>query len=148
MQLAGCYTASGYHLPIPALDVPVVQPHAVLLGLMHVSIVVSRRPMTDPRLVQVGEGDGTLIYKNTADAGPAYLVMPGPDGNPPSLDHIQRLDATVRASTLAPEQETVTFSTRVAAYFVIGMPAFPGWNADLDCNPVPIMQYAGVFAVV
>ncbi|MFL5657460.1 MAG: hypothetical protein ACJ8CB_25170, partial [Ktedonobacteraceae bacterium] len=43
MQLAGGYTASGYQLTIPAFDVPVVQPHAVLLGLMHVSIVVSRR---------------------------------------------------------------------------------------------------------
>ena len=148
MQLAGGYTAKGYQLHIPAFDVPVIQPHAVLLGLMHVSVVVSRRPLTDPRLVRVGEVDGTLIYKNTADAGPAYLVRPGRDGNPPPLDQIRRLDTGVRAITLAPEQETFTFSSRAVAYCVIATPAFPGWNADLDGHLVPVQQIAGVLPAI
>ena len=144
MQIAGGYTFSGYQLTIPAFDVPVIQPHAVLLGYMHVSVVLSRRPMTDPLLVQVGKVDGTLIYKNTADAGPAYFVLPGPDGGPPSLANVQRLDSGVRAISMTPEQETFTFSTSTAGYLVIATPQFPGWNAELDGHPVPARLFAGV----
>ena len=71
MQRAGDYTSQGYQLHIPSgdSDSPSVQPNAQLLGLMHVSVVVSRRPLTDSRLVPVGKVNGTLIYKNMADAG-------------------------------------------------------------------------------
>ena len=144
MQRAGGYTASGYQLIIPAYDNSQVQPHAMLLGLMHVSVVISQRPLTDPLLMRVGEVDGTLIYKNIADAGTAYLVLPGPDRNPPSLDQVRRLNADVRAITLKPEQETFTFSTGTAGYFVIAMPAFPGWNAVLDGHSAPVQLMAGV----
>jgi hypothetical protein len=147
MQHAGGYTASGYQLQIPSSS-PSAQPDAMLLGLMNVSVVVSYRPLNDPRLVQAGEVNGTLIYKNTADAGPGYLVRPGPDGNPPSLDQIQRLDVSVRTVIQAPEQDTFTFSTSTIAYFVIATPAFPGWTADLDGHSVPVQQIAGVLPAV
>jgi Bacterial membrane protein YfhO len=147
MQRAGGYSSGGYQLHIP-YDSPLAKPNAVLLGLMNVSVVVSRRPLTDPRLALVEEVDGTLIYKNTADAGPAYLVRSGPDGNPPSLTQIQRLDIGVRAVTQTPEQETFTFSTSTAAYFVIATPAFPGWTADLDGHPAPIQLIAGVLPAI
>jgi hypothetical protein len=110
--------------------------------------VVSSRPLSDPRLVQVGKVDGTLIYKNTADAGPAYLVRPGPDGNPPLLAQIQRLDDRVRAVTQAPDQEAFTFSTSTVAYFVLATPAFPGWTANLDGHPTAIQQIAGVLPAI
>ncbi len=147
MQHAGNYVSLGYQLHIP-YDAPRVQPNALLLGLMNVSVVVSQRPLTDPRLVQVGEADGTLIYKNTADAGPGYLVKPGTDGEPPSLAQLQRLNDDVSTVTLAPEQETFTFSTDTDAYFVIATPAFPGWDADLDGHPTPIQQIAGVLPAI
>lgn len=147
MQHAGGYTSSGYQLHIPDAS-PSSKPNAMLLGLMNVSIVVSQRPLTDPRLVLVGKADGTLIYKNTADAGPAYLVRPGPDGNPPSLDQISRLAVGVRTVTQTPEEDTFTFSTSTVAYLVIGTPAFPGWTADLDGRPTPIQQMAGVFPTI
>ncbi len=147
MQHAGGYTASGYQLQIPS-GRPSVQPDAMLLGLMNVSIVVSRKPISDPRLVRVGEVNGTLIYKNTADAGPGYLVRSGPGGNPPSLDQIQRLDVSVRTVIQAPEQDTFSFSTSRTAYFVIATPAFPGWNADLDGHPAPVQQIAGVLPAI
>lgn len=147
MGRAGGYSAGPYQLHIP-YDSPSVQPHAVLLGWMNVSVVVSRRPLTDQRLVQVGEVDGTLIYKNTADAGPAYLVGPGVDGNPPALDQMQRLDVNVRTVTQAPEQDTFTFSTSTVAYCVIATPTFPGWIANLDGRPVPVQQIAGVLSAV
>jgi hypothetical protein len=115
---------------------------------MHVSVVVSRRPLTDPRFELVGEANGTLIYKNTADAGPGYLVRPGPDSNPPSLDHIQRLRVDVRMITQAPEENIFTFSTRTAGYFVIATPAFPGWTVDLDGHPAPVQQIAGVLPAI
>lgn len=147
MQRAGGYTAEGYNLHVP-YDSPTVQPHAALLGWMNVSVVVSQRPLTDPHLVLVGKVDGTLIYKNMADAGPAYLVGLGPGGNPPSLAQIQRLNNGVHVVTLAPEQETFTFSTSTAGYFVIATPVFPGWNAELDGHPVQIQQIAGVLPAI
>jgi hypothetical protein len=147
MERAGGYGGSGYRLHIP-YDSPSVQPDARLLGLMNVSVVVSRRPLTDPRLALVGEADGTLIYQNSADAGPAYLVMPGPEGNPPALAQLQRLDGSVRALTLSPEQETFTFTNSTPAYFVIATPAFPGWIAELDGRPVAIQQIAGVLPAI
>ena len=147
MQRAGGYTAEGYNLHVP-YDSPTVQPHAALLGLMNVSVVVSQRPLTDPHLVLVGKVDGTLIYKNMADAGPAYLVGLGPGGNPPSLAQMQRLNDGVHVVTLAPEQETFTFSTSTAGYFVIATPVFPGWNAELDGHPAQIQQIAGVLPAI
>jgi hypothetical protein len=148
MRRAGGHHYGGYELHIPAYDLPSIRPDARLLGLMNVSVVVSRRHLTDPRLVQVGEVDGTLIYRNTADAGPAYLVRPGPDGNPPSLDQMQRLDAGVRTVTLAPEQDTFTFSTSTVAYLVIATPAFPGWAVDLDGHSATIQLFAGVMPAI
>jgi hypothetical protein len=150
MQRAGGYTSRGYQLTIPSYDSPSVnpQPDAMLLGLMHVSVVVSRTPLTDPRLVWVGEANDTLIYKNTADAGPGYLVRPGPDGNPPSLMQIHQLDISVRTVTQTDEQNTFTFSTSSEAYFVIATPAFPGWTANLDGHPVLIQQIAGVLPAI
>jgi hypothetical protein len=148
MLHAGGDAANGYQLHIPSFDSPLVKPDARLLGLMNVSVVVSRRPLSDPRLVQVGKVDGTLIYKNTADAGSAYLVRPGPDGNPPSLDNIQPLASGVRTVNQAPELNTFTFSTNTVAYFVIATPAFPGWTAYLDGHPVPVQQIAGVLPAI
>jgi hypothetical protein len=148
MQHAGGYSASGYQFHIPPGDSPSIKPDPALLGLMNVSVVVSKRPLADPHLVLVGEADGTLIYKNMADAGPAYLVGLGPDGNPPALAQIQRLNDGVHVVTLAPEQETFTFSTSTAGYFVIATPMFPGWNAELDGHPVQIQQIAGVLPAI
>lgn len=148
MQRAGGYSATGYQIAVPAYDNSRVQPHAVLLGLMNVSVVVSRRPLTDPLLVRVGKVNGVLIYKNTADAGPAYLVLPEPDGNPPSLDQVQLSNASVHAVTLEPEQETFTFSTNIAGYFVIAMPSFPGWNAVLDGHAAPMQLIAGALPAI
>ncbi len=147
MQRAGGYAHTGYAFRIP-YDSPSVQPNATLLGWMNVSIVVSRRPLTDPHLVQIGVVDGTLIYKNTADAGPAYLVEPGTNDTPPALERMQRLDAPVRVVTLAPEQETFAFSSSTSAYFVIATPMFPGWTANLDGHPVPIQLVAGVMPAI
>jgi hypothetical protein len=143
MQSAGGYTSSGYHPQIPSYDSRWVQPNAVLLGLMHVSIVVSRRPLTDRHLVRVAKVDGTLIYKNTADAGPAYLVKPERNGHPPSLDTTR-----VRMLVQAPERDTFTFSTRTVEYLVIAMPAFPGWTAKLDGHPSPILLMGGALPAI
>jgi hypothetical protein len=143
MQSAGGYTSSRYQPQIPYYDSRWVQPNAVLLGLMHVSIVVSRRPLTDRHFVRVAKVDGSLIYKNTADAGSAYLVRPRQNGHPPSLD-------TTRVHTLVqtPEQDTFTFSTRTVEYFVIATPAFPGWTAELDGHPAPILWMAGAMPAI
>ena len=148
MNRAGGYTTGGYELHVPAFDYPWLQPRARLLGLMNVSVVVSRRPMTDPLLVLAGKENDTLIYKNTADAGPAYLVSPAPKGSPPSLNQVHMLDSSVRAVTLAPEQETFTFSTSTAAYFVIATPSFPGWNVELDGYHIPVQLFAGVMPAI
>ena len=148
MQIAGGYTATGYQLTVPAFDVPVIQPHAVLLGYMNISVVLSRRPMTDPHFVLAGKEDNTLIYKNTANAGPAFLVMPGPDGNPPALMHVQRMSDSVRTLTLTPEQQTFSFSASAAGYLIIAMPAFPGWNVELDGHPAPVKLFTNTMPAI
>jgi hypothetical protein len=148
MQRAGRYRTTGYQLHIPPYDAPGVQPDARLLGWMHVSVVLSLRPLTDPRLVLEGRVDGTLIYKNSADAGSGYLVSPGPDGLPPSLNQIHRLDNGVRTLTQSPQQDRFTFSTRAPAYFVIAMPSFPGWFVELDGHSAPLQLIAGVLPAI
>ncbi len=147
MQRAGNYHIRGYQTHIP-YDSPTVQPHASLLGLMNVSVVVSRRPLTDPRLIQVGDVDGTLIYMNEADAGAGYLVNPGPGGRPPLINQLYRLDNAVHIDILSPEQQKFTFTSSIAAYFVIATPSFPGWTAQLDGHDVPVQQIAGVFPAI
>jgi len=147
MLHAGGLPNGGYILHFPK-DTPSARPDARQLGFMNVSVVVSRRPLSDPHFVQVGEADGTLIYTNTADAGPGYLVEPGRGGNPPSLAQLQQVNASVRTVTLNPEQETFTFSTSRGTYFVIATPSFPGWTADLDGHTVTIQQIAGVLPAI
>jgi hypothetical protein len=147
MQRAGGYSTQGYQLHIP-YDSPSVRPNAVLLGLMNVSVVVSRRPQTDTCFVQMGMVDGTYIYKNTADAGPGYLVKVGPGGNAPSLNQTQRLDVAVDVMDQTPELSTFAFSTSTEAYFVVATPAFPGWTAELDGRVVPVEQIAGVLPAI
>lgn len=147
MLRAGGLPNGGYILHFPK-DTPSARPDARQLGFMNVSVVVSRRPLSDPHFVQVAEAEGTLIYTNTANAGPGYLVEPGPDGNPPSLAQLQRVNASVRTVTLNPEQETFTFSTSRVAYFVIATPSFPGWTADLDGHTMAIQQIAGVLPAI
>ena len=148
MAIAGGYTFTGYQLTVPAFDVPVIQPHAVLLGYMNVSVVLSRRPMTDPHFVLAGKENNTLIYKNTANAGPAFLVMPGPDGNPPDLMHVQRMSDSVRTLSLAPSQQTFSFTASAAGYLIIAMPAFPGWNVELDGHPAPVKIFANTMPAI
>ena len=147
MDHAGGYTALGYQLHIP-YDSPTVQPNAGLLGLMNVSIVVSLRPLTDPHLIQVEKTNNTLIYKNMADAGPAYLIKPDANGQLPSLNHIQKLDTVVNVVTQVPEQEACTFSNTTEGYLVIATPWFPGWTASLDHHNVPTQLIAGVLPAI
>lgn len=147
MQRAGGYSHTGYTLHIP-YDSPSVQPNAALLGLMNVSVVVSSRPLTDPLLVQVTKVDGSLIYKNTADAGPAYLIQPGPDGAPPALGQFQRSSASVRTVALDPQEETFTFSSDSESYLVIATPQFPGWTATLDGHATQLQLFAGVMPAI
>lgn len=147
MQRAGGYTRDGYNLRIP-YDSPKVQPDAMLLGLIGVSVVVSQRPLTDSRLVLIKKVDGTLIYKNTAYAGPAYLVRTAPGGQQPSLDRIQRLQASVRTLTMTDEQSAFAFSSGIVAYIVLAATAFPGWTANLDGHAVSVQMIAGVLPAV
>lgn len=121
---------------------------ATLLGWMNVNIVVSRRHLTDPHFVQVGVVDGTLIYKNTADAGPSYLIEPGANNDPPALNDMKRLDAQVRVTTFVPEQKTFTFFSPTSAYFVIATPMFPGWTARLDGHAVPVQLIGNVMPAI
>ncbi|HEY7417104.1 MAG TPA: YfhO family protein [Ktedonobacteraceae bacterium] len=148
MSHAGGYIVNGYQLTIPPGHLPSTQPNATLLGLMNVSVVVSQNLLTDHHLVRVEKVDGTFIYRNTANAGPAYLVKPGPDGNPPSLDQLQRLNDSVHTVSQTTDQEEFTFSTSTTAYCVIAIPAFPGWTAELDGHPVTVQQIAGVLPAI
>lgn len=147
MHRAGGYSADGYNLHIP-YDSPGVQPDAGLLGLVNVSIVISQRQLRDPRLRLLEKVDNTLIYKNTAAAGPAYLVGADPRGNPPSLEQLHRLNSSVRVVRQTDEQSAFTFSASTTAYLVIAATAYPGWTVSLDGHPAPIQPVAGVLPAI
>ncbi len=149
MDRASDYVPEGYQLYIPVSALP-AQTNATLLGFMNVSVVVSSVPLTDPHFVLEERIDGQLIYKNTAAAGQTYLVKPGPDGRPPSLSQLQRINTSVHTIVQGTDQSTLisTFSTNTTAYLVVAMPAFPGWSATLDGHPVAIQQVAGVFPAI
>jgi hypothetical protein len=136
MHSAGDYDISGYQLHIPRYDGPQVQPRALLLGWMNVSVVVSQHPMTDPHLTLQGRVDSVYIYKNPLDAGSAYLVSPAANGAVPSLDAMQKLNVPIHTVKQTPEQETYTFTSNTRAYLVLAEPTFPGWTARLDGNVV------------
>ncbi len=147
MLRADGLSTGGYHLHIPVGSLS-SGPDARLLGLMNVSIVVSRTRLSDARFVQVGEADNILIYRNSADAGPGYLVQPGPGGGPPAVNDAQRLNQSVRVITLSPEQETFIFTSNTAAYFVIATPSFPGWTANVDGHAATISRFAGTLPAI
>ena len=148
MQHAGGYVVQGYQLHIPSYDDSTVHPNARLLGLMHVTVVVSTRGLTDPNFVKVAYANGTIIYKNLADAGPGYLVAVGPHGLPPLFNQMQIIPTDVQLITQTPEQETFTFSSQTEAYFVVAMPIFPGWNAVVDGHAVPVSRIGGAFPAI
>ena len=148
MQHAGGYVVQGYQLHIPSYDDSTVQPNARLLGLMHVTVVVSTRGLTDPNLVKVAYANGTIIYKNLADAGAGYLVAMGPHGLPPLFNKMQILPSDVQLLTQTPEHETFTFYSQTEAYFVVAMPIFPGWNAVVDGHAVPVSRIGGAFPAI
>ena len=149
MDRASDYTPRGYQLFIPAGPLS-AHTNAILLGFMNVSVVVSSVRLTDPHFVQVEQVDGLRLYKNTAAAGQVYLVRPGPGGRPPALNQLQRINTSTHTTVQGVDQSalTSTFSTPTAAYFVVAMPAFPGWTATLDGHPVAIQQIAGVLPAI
>ncbi len=156
MQRAGGYIFRGYQLSVPPYEVydpgyPTsreAQPNARLLGLVNVSVVLSRTPLTDPRFGLVSYVDGTFIYWNQAAAGYAYLVAPGPEGSPPSINSLRRLDATLRMRERSAERLSFTITSSTGGFLVLGSPAFPGWTARLDGQPVPLATIEGVLPAV
>ncbi len=156
MQRAGGYNFPGYELAVPPFEVydsgyptsRAAQPDARLLGLFDIGTVLSRVPLTDTRLVQIDQVDGTLIYRNQANAGAAYLVAPGPGGALPAFAGVQPLPATVRIVERQAEQWSGTIDSPGGGILVFGTPAFPGWEARLDGRPVPLITIDGVLPAV
>jgi hypothetical protein len=148
MQYAGGYTVQGYQAKIPGNLSSSTRPDARLLGLIHVSVVVSKRPLVDRHFVRIDRIDGTVIYKNTEDAGSGYLVKPDQNGNAPSLNQVQRLNTPVHMSAPDTDHEIFTFSVSTEEYFVIAMPSFPGWVANLDGQVVGIEKIGGMLPAI
>jgi hypothetical protein len=147
MDRAGGYYGQGYQLRVP-YDAPGVEPDARLLGLMHISVVVSRRPLSNPLLVKVTKIDGISIYKNLADAGPGYLVEPASNGNPPALAQLQVQSAEVHLLQQGEGNWSFQVTSMNSGYFVIATPTFPGWHAVVDDQPAAISMIAGVLPAI
>ncbi|MGN6759256.1 MAG: YfhO family protein [Thermomicrobiales bacterium] len=156
MQQAGGYTYSGYQLSIPPYEIydpgyatsRDAQPDGALLGLVNVSVVVSRTPLTDARLSPAGEVDGTYVYQNLADAGPAYLIAPDSDGSVPPPAQAFRLDGKVQILRLTAERASFAFTAPATDYFVVATPAYPGWTMQLDGHTVQPESLGGALPAI
>nr|BBH91944.1 hypothetical protein KTA_01430 [Thermogemmatispora argillosa] len=147
MDRAGGYYGTGYQQRIP-YDGPNVHPDPRLLGLLHVTVLVSKRPLHDSHLLLIGEIDGTFLYRNSLDAGPAYLLRPGSDGQPPSLAHYQRLPATIQLLRLQDDEQSFRVTSATGGYLVVATTAYPGWIAVLDGQRVPVQSFGGLMPAI
>ncbi|MBX5449492.1 hypothetical protein [Thermogemmatispora sp.] len=147
MDRAGGYYGTGYQQRIP-YDGPKVRPDPRLLGLLHVTVLVSKRPLHDSHLLLLREIDGTFLYRNSLDAGPAYLLRPGPDGQPPSLTHYQRLPATIQLLRLQDDEQSFRVTGATGGYLVVATTAYPGWIAILDGQRVPVQSFGGLMPAI
>jgi hypothetical protein len=156
VEVAGGYEYDGYQLSIPPFEVYDpgysttidAQPNAKLLGLLNVTVVISRTELDDPAFVQVGEANATRIYENTAAAGQGYLIVAGPDGSLPKLEDVQTHAITMHMSDLDLDRYEFDFTASTHGYFVIAAPLFPGWEARLDGHAVDIEQLGHVLPAV
>jgi hypothetical protein len=146
MSQAGGYPIKGYQLTVPPIDNG--KPNPRLLGLMHVGIVVSRTKLNNPALVEIKTLQKTHIYRNTDDAGPAYLVKVGTNGTPPTLKQLQRLPSGVTTTFLSQEEDRFQVTTTEADYVVVADPSYPGWVATLDGKPAKIELIDGVLPAI
>ncbi len=145
MQPAGGYTFTGYQLTIPALP---GKPNPYLLGLMDVGIVVSDEKLDDPNLKFIQEMDKLFIYRNTLDAGPAYLVQPDQQGNAPTLGKVQPSSNGVAPTLLSREEDRFSVKTSDAAYLVVADPYYPGWKATVDGHDAKITTIDNVLPAI
>ncbi len=156
MQRAGGYTFSGYQLTVPPYQLydpafPTyreTQPNADLLGLVDVVAVLSRTPLRDARFKFIVGSNGTSLYRNTANHGPAYMVAATADGAPPTIETIQHLKARVTTRERSPERFEITTRSDEGGYLVIGSPAYPGWVATVDDQPAPVVSIEGVLPAI
>ncbi len=156
MQRAGGYTFAGYQLSVPPFEVydpgyPTsrkAQPEGALLGLLNVEVVLSRHRLRDPDLVRVNYLGETFIYRNRANAGPAFLVAETTNGTPPTIDQIEHLAAPVHVQEQQAERLTVRVTAPKGGWLVVGAPAYPGWTAQLDGQAVPLHSIEGVLPAV
>lgn len=145
MQQAGGYTYHGYQLTVPPVD---GNPSPRLLGLMDVGIVVSDTPLKDAKLQLIQKMNKLYIYRNTANAGPAYLVQPDKNGNTPNLDQLQPQSGGVTPTLLSREEDDFTVTTSTPTYLVVADPWFPGWKATVDGRSAPITRIDNVLPAI
>ena len=156
MQRAGGYRYNGYQLTVPPYQVydreyPTwqnAQPDPALLGLVDVEAVLSRTHLRDSRFEFVDSFDGTALYHNTVNLGPAYMVARAADGATPTIEDLQILDARVVVREQNPEHLEITATSDRGGYLVIGSPAYPGWVATVDDERVPVDSLEGVLPAI
>jgi hypothetical protein len=156
MQRAGGYTFDQYQLSVPPFEVydqgyatsQDAQPDAHLLGLLNIEVVVSRTALHDARLEQVASINETRVYRNTANAGAAYMVAAGVDGAPPSIDAMQPITATIDVIEQHAERLQLRVTAPASGWLVVGAPAFPGWLAHRNGAQVPVMTVDGVLPAI
>lgn len=156
MQRAGGYTFNGYQLSVPPFEVydpgyPTsrnAQPKAALLGLVNVEVLLSRTRLRDFDLERVAFLNDTFLYRNKANAGPAYVVADTNNGQPPTINQIEHRPATVTVQEQQAERMTVRVTSPQAGWLVIGSPAFPGWHFQLNGQAVPASSIEGILPAI
>jgi hypothetical protein len=142
MQLASGVPSSGYHVTIPPFangnpqeDNRLYQPRADLLGLLNVRYVLSAFPVDAAGLEQISIQDGTYIYLNQLAYPRAWVEQGG-----------VLTGQQVTIVQFSPNQWIV--QAQGPGVLVLSEIVYPGWQAQVDGEPVAIQAYRGLLRSV
>lgn len=142
MQLASGVPSSGYHVTIPPFasgnpqeDNRLYQPRADLLGLLNVRYVLSSFPMDAAGLEQISIQDGIYSYLNQLAYPRAWVEQGG---------ELTGQQAIVVQSS--PNQWVV--QAQGPGVLVLSEIVYPGWQAQVDGEPVAIQANRGLLRSV
>lgn len=174
MKIAGGYQFAGYSLSIPPYQVFAPEgihfekqsPNPTLLGLTHSRYVISPYSLDHPDLKLLKKENDLFVYENQKVLPRLFTV---PSATPfTSMEKLTELDFKKEVALKGIDQpvshlgsyqeQKITYSspnkliaqvkTDFDGYLVLSDTYFPGWEATVDGQAVPILQANGAFRAI